>query len=631
MGTFFSWIHRQNGQTLLELLIALALLSLILPALLTGLIASRQGKQQQRQRLLATELLQQTQDAVRSMRDSAWDFIQTNGTYHLSIVNGSWTLVSGEETIGDYTESIVIDDVYRDATGAIVTTGGNIDPGTKAVNTTIRWGWPIPSTLHSLIYLTRYDQNTSFTHGDEDFTAGSTDNTVVLDTSVQLQKNASNDWCSATVTDTQLDLSAYAAPLAVAASANTLQVGTTNTFVNIAKSTPLDISVAGTVSGMRVNATYTSGDYTYLATGATGKAVSIIDTTENPYTEVGYFDSGSTSQARAVAQHASAGYLLQGDTLYSFDLTSKTGARPKLDPQGVHLAGAGTAITIVGNYAYVAIAGSTAEMQLIDISNPSSLQIRGQIDLNGQAGIAVAVNTEGTRAYVLTTSSASQKELYVVDTSQKNGNLPLLGSYDTNTTNPSSLALADATHLIIVGTGGQGYQVVDIADEQHLRNCGGLETINGKGVVTAVAQDEKVYSYVLRDAPSAQLRVVSGGNVDAYVASGVYESEVFHASSSAMFNRFTPQASTPAHTSVSYQIAVALANQSGSCEGVRYTFIGPDGTDETTFATGSAIPLQSQGTGYRNPGQCFKYKVFLATSDPSQTPEFFGMSVNYSQ
>ncbi|MCX6793907.1 MAG: hypothetical protein NTY06_02265 [Candidatus Gottesmanbacteria bacterium] len=118
----------QTGQLLVELLVALGVSSILIPAVMTGFIASRQGKAQERQRLEATAIAREADEAVRIVRDAGWSNVATNGTYHPVISGTTWTLASGTITLDGYTESVAIADVSRDATGTIVASGGTVDP-----------------------------------------------------------------------------------------------------------------------------------------------------------------------------------------------------------------------------------------------------------------------------------------------------------------------------------------------------------------------------------------------------------------------------------------------------------------------------------------------------------------------
>lgn len=62
-----------KGQTIVELLLAFGLASILLPVIVTGFIStSGTGKVQQEQRLLATGYLEEGVEAVRSVREAAW-------------------------------------------------------------------------------------------------------------------------------------------------------------------------------------------------------------------------------------------------------------------------------------------------------------------------------------------------------------------------------------------------------------------------------------------------------------------------------------------------------------------------------------------------------------------------------
>jgi len=99
-----------------ELLIAFGLAGILLPALLTGLIAARSGRVGQEQRILAVGLLREGEEAVRSVRDIGWDRITSptvtmDVPYHWVQGANEWSLVEGSETVGDFTRSIGISDI----------------------------------------------------------------------------------------------------------------------------------------------------------------------------------------------------------------------------------------------------------------------------------------------------------------------------------------------------------------------------------------------------------------------------------------------------------------------------------------------------------------------------------------
>ena len=156
-------IPYQFGQSLIEIIIAIALASLLLPALLTGLVASREGKAQEEQRLQATAMLREAEDAVRSVREQSWSNIAVNNTYHPQINGSAWSLAAGSEIINGYTRQIEISNTNRvESTGNITETGGVLDRSTKKVVSTVSWSTPRASSVKSTTYLQRFLQNTSW-------------------------------------------------------------------------------------------------------------------------------------------------------------------------------------------------------------------------------------------------------------------------------------------------------------------------------------------------------------------------------------------------------------------------------------------------------------------------------------
>lgn len=175
-----------DGQSLIEILIAIGLTSVLLPALLTGLVASREGKAQEGQRLEATALLKGAEEAVRSVYGSSWNNVAVNGTYYPEISGSYWVLTScggSCPTINGYTRQLVISDVYRDSGFNVVTSGGTLDPSTKKVEISVSWNTPRVSSVSTTEYLERYLDNASKIHTTQaDFNGGSHNNTQTVAT-----------------------------------------------------------------------------------------------------------------------------------------------------------------------------------------------------------------------------------------------------------------------------------------------------------------------------------------------------------------------------------------------------------------------------------------------------------------
>ncbi len=213
-----------RGQTLVEILLAIGLAALILPSLVFGILASRNGTAQHKERFVSINLLQEAQEAVRSVREKGWTTFALNGTYHPQISGSSWNLVSGPEVVNGFTRQITISDVYRDTNGAIVASeSGTLDPSTKKVDISVSWIIPIISAVSSTTYVTRYLDNLSFVQTTlADFTANTRANIDVTNTAggeAQLALNTKAKWCEPAFSSSTIDLP-DGPPVAVSARSN---------------------------------------------------------------------------------------------------------------------------------------------------------------------------------------------------------------------------------------------------------------------------------------------------------------------------------------------------------------------------------------------------------------------------
>src|SRR3990172_12164212 len=202
---------QKGGQSLVELILAVALASILLPALLTGLVSSREGKAQQDNRLTATAYLKEAVEAVRTVREAGWSGLATNGTYYPQRTPTSWVLTLGMETLLEtFNRYIVISDAQRDQNGALVTSGGTSDHSTKRIQVVVSWNQPFSYQVSQSLYLSRFLQNDTYSQTTEaEFLGGTTTNTTVTNISggeVVLGAGGGGSWCDPNLTITALDL-----------------------------------------------------------------------------------------------------------------------------------------------------------------------------------------------------------------------------------------------------------------------------------------------------------------------------------------------------------------------------------------------------------------------------------------
>lgn len=650
------YLNRFNrGQTLVELLLAVGLAALLIPTLLSGFMSSRESRVQQQQRADATAHLLEIKSAVRSVREQGWTKISTNGVYHPVASGSAWALAAGTETINGLTRSMDVSDVYRDAAGAIVSSGGTLDPSTKKITMNVTWSVPYSTNTSSVLYLTRWLENDTYLETTEThFNAGTKTGVVVQasnppqtadDGEIILGAGGHSNWCTPALDATTVDLpktgvanALYAIEGSAYATTGENASGVSFAKINPGSSPPYPPvpSLADTFDGYKTNGVYGEPNYAYISTDNNSKEGVIINLNSvvgGKYQEAGYMNAPGSGSGKSIFVVNNVGYLTQGNKLHHFDLSSKSGSRPLLDPDGVTLAGTANGVWVVGNYAYIATSSTSTQLQIVDLSNPSSLSVVGQASLAAQGGVDVHVNSSGTRAYVATAASGSQGELFIVDVSTKTGARPTIGSYEANGLSPNALTSTPANRLVLVGSGGEEYQVIDISNESSPSRCGGVNLDSGiNDVVSVLESDNDAFSYILA-ATNPEFRIIEGGPGGSYATTGIFESQTFNPGYRTANNRLISHFAEPAGTEIRFQVSLASLT-GGVCPTTgNYTFVGPDGTSATYFTLDSGdaaiFPFASY-QNYSNPGQCFRYKAFITTTNQSNTPVLNDVTINYS-
>lgn len=615
---------KSKGVVLVEVLVAFGLASILLPAMLTGFVSATRGREVYEQRIAAMALLREAEEAIRSYRNEAWSNIadlNTSVNYHPSISANKWVLANGLETVNGFTRSIVVSDVIRE---------GDVDPSTREFLITVSWPGFFTRSLTSSIYITRYG------------------NTNITDTkTVSATGSGYEDWCKPTQSLTTVDLSRQGVPTSVLASisldasGNRIFAGTGGnasgpTFTNtkITGNPPaITTTSLGDYNNTKANGIFGDSDYGYIATDSNSEEVTILNLNQysNPptntlYQKVGALDTPSPANADSVFVVGNTGFVTTSDNsnkkLYSFDVTNK--ANPSI-LGSVSLPGKGEKVKVVGTYAFIVISGSTTKLQIVDVTNPSSMAIVGSfINSNLADGRDVAVNEGGTRAYMVTAASVTQPEFFILDvTNKESPSLISGGTYDTAGMDPYGVAIVPGMRAIVVGHDGQEYQVFVITDDV-ISSCPNVDNflnidsgVNGVSSLTQV--DGHAYSYIVTGDTAAELKIIEGGLGSGTVGSnGKYESETLPVPDpgyDVAFNNF----SATIDPELAYKISIKHGS-GGSCSGVTFT-----DSDFTAFTPGS-LPLTTIGSGYVNPGQCLRYQVINSSTNPIT----YTINFNYS-
>lgn len=179
-------IFFQQGQSLLEAIIAMAIFVLVAVSIATLVLGSFTALQNAGAQTQATAIAQEGIEAVRSIKDGAWNELKYNQS-KIAINSNQWIL-SGEgttEQIGNYLRTISFSDVCRDAGNNIVDCPGvYTDIYSKKVSVSV--SWPIRGgtnvSVQQIAYLTNWQSRYWKEDLLADFNDGSFQSTAVSPT-----------------------------------------------------------------------------------------------------------------------------------------------------------------------------------------------------------------------------------------------------------------------------------------------------------------------------------------------------------------------------------------------------------------------------------------------------------------
>lgn len=615
----------QSGQTVVEVLMAIALSAIMLPALATALVASREGRAQEAERLQATALARQADEAVRSVREKGWTNISslTAGSPYRPAIDtspaNSWELVAGAETIGTFTRQVVATDVQRNSSGQIVTSGGTVDSSTRKITITVSWTQPASGSVVLEDYYHRYLNNAAWTQTTQaEFNAGTTTDVVVTNTAggeVELAAGPpTNDWTSPSVigsyntggTQDALDVFAvgdYAY----------LCDGAIMTILNI--SNPSSPSFVGSyTASSTVRHVNVDGNYAYLSTANNSAELTIVNIT-NPASPTTAATVNLADANDGYSTFVTGGYAYVGRQL---DTTGGTGELYIVDVANpnspvvrgnLNLSGSVNNVKVSGNYAYLATTVDTQEMVVANVTNKNAPSIVTSYNAPGTAD-ANDLGIDGTLLYLVTSSNASGAEVYVFSIATPGA--PAL--QDTYEVGGSVTGVSSVPDYLFLSTAISGRQfiVIDAATPSNLQLEAELSLgANANDVKTKVGN----HAYVASASNTQELMVIGPAQISSYLASGTYESSTFDAAVSAAYNYLTFSISEPAGTDVRFQIATNNDNAT-------WNYVGPDGTAGSYYSVPGAVRLNTAG-------RYIRYRATL-TGPTTATPVLSDISINYS-
>ncbi len=163
LSTFYFLLSRNEGQSLLEILIALVVGSIFVIGATSVIIPSLRSNTQAGRIQVSSALGKELLENAKVFSEADWHNIYnlnkgSANHYYLTTSTSPFSAVVGDESLivstTTYTRYFYVENVGRDASGNILSSGGTDDPSTQKITVVYSWaGGPANSFI---IYLTRY-------------------------------------------------------------------------------------------------------------------------------------------------------------------------------------------------------------------------------------------------------------------------------------------------------------------------------------------------------------------------------------------------------------------------------------------------------------------------------------------
>lgn len=638
--------------TLIELMVAIALFTIFTYFIGSFSIDSLNATKNSAIRNKAIYKLIEVQNAIAAIKNDMWTIFKNENNSnpkHLVFIDDHYEIVDGVFEEDDITYSFTINNVERDVNGNIVESGGTIDNRTKLINLIASWNNinGLPVNINTKFYVNDWNTIEILDTTKAQFDSGSyiqTRSTLNEDGEVSLQQIFFPDWCKPTLGLNEYDIpgDATAKTLFSYIGETYLGTGGNSNGVAFTKLTiqgvdnPV-INVEGEFNGYLTNNIFVDGDYAYLATTNDSKEVVILDISTLPYSEIGYFNTSRKDDANSVYVVGNVGYVAAGKYVYSFDLSSKTGSRSALGSRQVSLnqnwgvTSSVSQIVVRGNYLFASLDQDWYELSIVNVTNPSNMSITSQTSVNNQQTFDIYVSMDSNRTYFGTGNSSSEREFFILDTSSKSGSRPIIGRYDTNGMSVKGIAIIEEDkRAILVGTGGEEYQTVNISNESSPVRCGGMQLNSGINDVDSVRDSQSnSFSYILTNDNQRDFQILRGGpglggddDGFGYPSNGEYISRVLNTESSSVYYYYLEfGGSIPSGTGMKLQIRA-----SNSSDLSTELWRGPNGSTDTYFEGFGAIVIDE----YFSNKQYIQYRV-LFESNTLSSPVLNYVRLNYQK
>lgn len=170
----FNKDNNQQGQSLIELMVAMGIFVLIVSSIMFLTLDAHSANRQGEERTRAALLAQETHEAATSIANQGWRSL-VDGEYGIDHSSGVWDFSMTPNVIDStFVRKVTVESVERNGAGDIVDTGGTIDFDTKKLTTSLTWDFTTarPSAVTVVNYLTNWQSSKWVQTTQADFDQG---------------------------------------------------------------------------------------------------------------------------------------------------------------------------------------------------------------------------------------------------------------------------------------------------------------------------------------------------------------------------------------------------------------------------------------------------------------------------
>lgn len=415
-----------SGYSLVEIILATAVFALLVTTfvgvVVYGVESSAIAGKRSRAAFVGEELV----EAVRNLRDASYANL-VPGTYGLAITGNQWGFAGSSDTVDAFTRSITLTSV-----------------DTRRLSATTTVTWEQTAQRSASFYIETY-----FTNWQRDFANWAT---ATQQSSLDLV-GASNGF-KVVLYQTGSDLYAI-----------TVRNSSVNPELFIVDITdPASLVTVGSLElGADGNDVAISGTTVVVATNSNSAEFMVVDiSTVTAPTLVGSLDLAGSTDAKSIAASGSAAFLgrfASGDPeLYSISIA--TPSAPSL-LSSLDLSGDATSLNLAqgDDLLYASTTSNTEELQVISVSNTSSISSLGTFNATGNAdGTAV------TAFDVYAVLGRDDGNIEVIDATTPSTPASVGGPLDLGSSvNDLAMGVGDLYLFAATSTGGTPTKVVDLS------------------------------------------------------------------------------------------------------------------------------------------------------------------------